>query len=359
MNFWKDLQHKKKPFFVLAPMADVTDSAFRELLVRHGKPDVIWTEFVSANGLMSKGRDILLHDLAYSEAERPIVAQLFTSDPATMKGAVALCIEKGFDGIDLNMGCPDKTIEKQGSGSAHIKDKDTALAVINAAKEAIAESGKNVPLSIKTRLGYNTYEIDSWIRHILLQKPAALTVHLRTRKQLSKVPAEWQHMKEIIALRDEVSLETVIIGNGDVISLADGREKAEQGGADGVMVGRALFGNPWFFDESREIVSSLPQRRHWILRSLPFVKRFFDTKRRAAQSAKKPITTEERLSVMCEHAVLFEEKLGKVKHFAVFKKHMKAYCTGFKGAKELRVRLMEESSSAGDVARIVKEFLRQ
>jgi tRNA-dihydrouridine synthase len=358
MNFWKELQSKKKPFFVLAPMANVTDVAFRELLVRYGKPDVMWTEFVSANGLMSKGRDLLLYDLDYSEAERPIVAQLFTSNPETMKGAVALCIEKGFDGIDINMGCPDKTIEKQGSGAAHIKDKETACAVIGAAKEAIQESGKDIPLSIKTRLGYSTYEIDSWIRYILLQKPAALTVHLRTRKQLSKVPAQWEYMKEIVALRDEVSPETVIIGNGDVISLKDGKEKAFGSGADGVMVGRALFGNPWFFDERREVVSSLPKRRHWILRSLPFFGKFFDTKRGAAQSKNNPIRVEERLMVMVEHATLFEEKLGKVKNFAVFKKHMKAYCTGFKGAKELRVRLMEESFSASDVQRIVGEFLK-
>ncbi len=170
MNFWQELRQQKKPFFCLAPMADVTDPAFRELITKYGKPDVMWTEFVSANGLMSKGREILGRDLAFAEGERPIVAQLFTSDPEMMEGAARLCAELGFDGVDINMGCPDKTIEKQGSGAGMIKTPNIAVEIIAAAKRGVAVAGKNIPVSVKTRVGYYTPEIQSWIKTILLQE---------------------------------------------------------------------------------------------------------------------------------------------------------------------------------------------
>ncbi len=381
MNFWQDLRQNKKPFFAVAPMADVTDPAFRVLIAKYGKPastrgdssassnrdestrggpDVMWTEFISANGLNSAGKEVLKRDLAFTEAERPIVAQLFSADSVNMEASAKLCAELGFDGIDINMGCPDKTIEKQGAGACMIKSPEVAREIISAVKRGIKNSGKNIPVSVKTRVGYNGVEIEKWIGFLLKQNIAALTVHARTRKEMSKVPAKWEYLKEVVALRDKLAPETVIIGNGDVISLADGKEKAKQSGADGVMVGRALFGNPWFFDESREIVAVLPKRASWILRKLPFIKKYFDTKRKLAVSKTKPITVEERLQVMIEHCQLFESMLcppAGGKNFAIIKKHMKAYVTGFKGAKELRVRLMEESNNAGDVNRIVNEFL--
>ncbi len=365
MNFWKKIQQQKKPFFCVAPMADVTDAAFRKLITkysRHGEsgggPDVVWTEFVSANGLMSPGREALLYDLIFSEQERPIVAQLFSADPEKMKGAVRLCIERGFDGIDINMGCPDKTIEKQGAGARMIYTKDQAVEVIRAAQEAIQESGKDIPLSVKTRVGYNDVELDTWIPLLLQQNLAALTVHARTRKQLSKSPAEWRYLREIVALRDTLAPETVIIGNGDVTSLFDGKEKARSSGVDAVMVGRALFGNPWFFDESREMVSVLPKKQPVFIRKIPFLAKIFETKRKAPESRVHPITIEERLGVLVEHTILFEELLGNIKNFAVMKKHYKAYCTGFSGAKELRMKLME-TQNAEEVKKIVESFLRQ
>jgi tRNA-dihydrouridine synthase len=280
-NFWLDLKNKKQdgqPFFALAPMADVTDSAFRLLITKYGKPDVMWTEFVSANGLNSKGRDALKRDLEYSESERPIVAQLFSADPQNMREACKLCAELGFDGIDINMGCPDKTIEKQGSGAGMIKTPEIAKAIILSAKEGIKASGRDIPLSVKTRVGYYSPDIKGWIGMLLEQNISALTVHARTRKDLSKVPANWSYIKEVVELRNKIAPDTLIIGNGDVVSILDGKEKAKYSGADGVMVGRALFGNPWFFDSSREIVATLPRRAPWILRKLPFIKKFFDTK---------------------------------------------------------------------------------
>jgi nifR3 family TIM-barrel protein len=359
MNFWQKLRNPSlrsgpgNPFFVVAPMADVTDAAFRRLISKYGKPDVMWTEFVSANGLMSAGRKILERDLAYSEIERPIVAQLFSSNPEKMEGAARLCAELGFDGIDINMGCPDKTIEKQGAGAGMIKTPEIAVQIIAAAKRGAG----TVPVSVKTRVGYNTVEIKDWISLLLKQDIAALTVHARTRKELSKVPAHWEYLQEVVALRDELAPQTVIIGNGDVTSLNDGKMKALQSGVDGVMVGRALFGNPWFFDQSRAMTATIPKKS--ALQKLPFVGTFFQTRRTAAQSAVKPITIEERLHVLVEHTNLFEELLGDIKSFSIMKKHYKAYCTGFTGAKELRLQLMEEAKNAQDVERIITDFLLQ
>lgn len=360
-NFWQQLKKQKeqsgKPFFALAPMADVTDPAFRILIAKYGKPDVMWTEFVSANGLNSKGREALKRDLEYSEVERPIVAQLFSSDPHNMEAACKLCALLGFDGIDINMGCPDKTIEKQGSGAGMIKTPEVAREIIASAKRGIEASGRDIPLSVKTRVGYNYPDIKNWIGMLLEQNIQALTVHARTRKDLSKVPANWDYIKEVVSLRDKIAPDTVIIGNGDVVSLADGVSKASRSGADGVMVGRALFGNPWFFDPTREVVAVLPKRAPWILRKLPFIKKFFDTKRGAPVSKSKPITIQERLSVMIEHAEIFEQKLGDIKSFNILKKHIKAYVTGFDGAKDLRVKLMEKANNSKDVKVMVDEFL--
>jgi nifR3 family TIM-barrel protein len=357
MNFWQQLKQQNKIFFCLAPMADVTDPAFRTLITKYGKPAVMWTEFVSANGLMSPGREVLARDLVFSESERPIVAQLFTANPEIMKGAAKLCAELGFDGIDINMGCPDKTIERQGSGAGMIKTPEIAKEIIAAVKLGIKESGKDIPVSVKTRVGYYTPNIKKWIGMLLEQDIAALTVHARTRKDLSKVPAKWEYINEVVALRDKIAPDTIVIGNGDVVSLLDGAQKAQESGADGVMVGRALFGNPWFFDESREVVATLPRRAPWILRKLPFIKKFFDTKRKAAVSSIKPITIQERLEVMIEHSKLFEKMLGDIKNFSIMKKHFKAYVTGFDGAKELRIRLMEEATNSADVEKIVHTFL--
>lgn len=337
-------------------MADVTDAAFRQLITTYGKPDVMWTEFVSANGLMSGGREILKRDLVFSDNERPIVAQLFSADATQMEGAAKLVAQMGFDGIDINMGCPDKTIEKQGAGAGMIKTPDIAISVIAAVKRGIAAAGKDIPVSVKTRVGYASPIVREWIGMLLEQDIAALTVHARTRKDLSKAPAQWDYLKEVVALRDKIAPETVIIGNGDVISLSDGIEKARETGVDGVMVGRALFGNPWFFDASRQVVATLPKKQPYVIRAIPFLKRWFDTRRGAAVSFIKPITTRERLSVMVEHAMLFETLLGDIKNFSVMKKHFKAYVTGFDGAKELRMVLME-TKNASEVNTIVNDFL--
>lgn len=318
LGFWRALKtdsSRRGGIFVLAPMADVTDCVFREIIAKYGKPDVFWTEFVSADGLAHpEAREKLLIDLKYGEQEHPIVAQIFGSNVENIKTASMLCKELGFDGVDINMGCPDKSIEKQGAGAAMIKNPELAREIIRAAKES------RLPVSVKTRIGYNKNEIETWIRTLLGEDIAVLTVHLRTRKEMSKVPAHWDLMKRVIEIRDEMKKDTLIFGNGDVADLEDAGKKVTDTGCDGVMLGRAIFGNPWLFGEH-----------------VP--------------------TLEEKLKVMVEHTKLFEEVLAKYKNFAIMKKHYKAYVHGFDGAKELRVKLME-AENASEVENITNEFLK-
>ena len=357
MNFWQQLP---TPFFTVAPMADVTDAPFRRLIAKYssydripphtkggfilplsqkvGGPDVMWTEFVSADGLLRatpEGKQKLLADLIYTEAERPIVAQLFSSTEAHMEAAAALCLELGFDGVDINMGCPDRSIEKQGCGAAMIKTPDIARAIIRAAKRG-ARHGEvgGIPVSVKTRVGYNHDAIDTWIPELLAEAPAALTVHARTRQELSQVPADWERIARVVALRDSLAPQTRVIGNGDVLSAADGHLKANLSGADGVMVGRALFGNPWFFHPTRRLptrLTALPT--HGVNRDTIITTDTSDT-------AVEYISLTDRLQVLLEHTELFVELLP-FKNFAVMKKHYKAYVSGFPGAADLRGRLME------------------
>lgn len=329
-SFWNKLP---RPFFALAPMANVTDAVFRKLIAKYGKPDVFWTEFVSADGLVSEGRNKLLIDLKYSKNEKPIVAQLFGANPEKMFEAAKVIRKLGFDGLDINMGCPDRAVEKSGGGAAMIKSPKHAIEIIEAVKDV------GIPISVKTRLGYNKIDFE-WIELLLGQKLPALTVHLRTRKEMSKVPADWEAMRKIIQLRDEISPETLIIGNGDVTSLEDGLEKAHKYGCDGIMVGRGIFGKPWFFEDLK-------------LSNLRHPRPLGDGC--GLSSDKKP---DYRLKIMLEHAKSFSTTFKGIKNFDTMKKHFKAYVSGWDGTKELRVKLME----AGDyreVKKIVDEYSRK
>lgn len=312
-------------------MADVTDAAFRQMIAKYSKGkngnlDVMWTEFTSADGLCSAGKKKLLHQLAFSGKERPIVAQLFGAKPENMRRAAALAARLGFDGIDINMGCPDRAVEKQGGGAALIKNPKLARELIRAAKEG---AGK-LPVSVKTRIGYNKNELappaGGWLPELLAEEPAAIIIHARTRKELSNVPARWEHIQEAVALRDKLSSKTLIIGNGDVAGLADAYEKVKISGADGAMLGRAFFGRPWLFQCSQE-----------------------------HQNIERDI--KRQLKILLEHAKLFEKLLGKHKSFAVMKKHFKAYVSGFSGAKALRVKLMATNNVA-EVEKIINFLMK-
>ncbi len=331
-SFWQGLP---KPFFVMAPMADVTDAAFRALVAKHGAPDVFWTEFVSADGLyhtrevlkMPDDENPLMRDLRIGNGQRPIVAQIFSSKPEMVAYATKLVAELGFDGVDLNMGCPDRAIERQGAGAAMIKTPEVARAVIRAAKGA-----SSLPVSVKTRVGYSKETLDEWLPVILEEAPAALTVHLRTRKQLSLVPADWELMKKAVAIRNRIDPSVPLIGNGDVTSIEQGARLVAESGCDGAMIGRGMFGNPWVF----EGISGL--RKSGVPEGF-------------TKSQHSEHSLEEKLAALIELAHDFE-KLRPQKSFAVLKKHIKAFVTGFPGAAELRAELME-ADSAADLERIL------
>lgn len=314
-NFWLKL---KRPIFALAPMANVTDAAFRRIIAKYGKPPVMWTEFVSADGLAmapEEGRRKLLLDLKYSEAERPIVAQFFTSNPEHMRKASELGEFFGFDGVDINMGCPDRSVEKQGAGANLMKNSARAIELIRAAKVG----APNLPISVKTRIGYSKPDLENWLPEILKEEPAVVTIHARTRKEMSKAPARWEFVKKAVEIRNELKSKALIFGNGDVANLEEANNRVIETGCDGVMLGRAIFGNPWLFIE-------------------------------------KVPTTEEKLNVLIEHCRLFEQLLGNFKNFAIMKKHFKAYVNGFDGAAELRTKLMECENARG-VQKNISDFL--
>lgn len=340
LGFWEKLE---KPFFVLAPLANVTDAVFRRIITKYSKyggkditngseaslpaealrvggPDVLWTEFVSADGLCHpEGRDALLRDLWFTEGERPIVAQLFTAHPEKMFEAAQLVAELGFDGIDINMGCPDKNVIKQGAGASCMRDPKLAQALVIAAREGVGASGKELPISVKTRLGFSEDNLEVWLPALLQVQPAVITLHARTKKEMSKVPARWERVRRAVEIAKDSG--TLIIGNGDVRDMADARSKVTETGADGVMFGRAIFGNPWLFDEEKTIV-----------------------------------TVEEKLRVAVEHTQLFEAVWGETKNFALMKKHYQAYANNFPQAKELRLEMMGCRDAAA-VKRIIRKFL--
>ncbi len=317
LGFWEQL---KKPIFVLAPLANVTDAVFRAHIIKYSRPAVFWTEFVSADGLCHpKGREALLRDLQYSEAERPVVAQLFTAHPENMFVAAKLVTELGFDGIDINMGCPDKNVMKQGAGAMCMRDPVLAQKLVVAAREGSLSAGKELPISVKTRLGFNEDTLEEWLPALLLAKPAVITVHARTKKEMSKVPARWERIKRAVEIARGSG--TLIIGNGDARDMADAEQKIAETGADGVMFGRAIFGNPWLFDKE------------------------------------KKVTVREKVLAALEHTKLFEEVWGETKSFELMKKHYQAYMNHFPLAKELRVELMA-CHSALEVEKITGKFLQ-
>jgi nifR3 family TIM-barrel protein len=305
-------------------MANVTDCVFRKLFASYGAPDVTWTEFVSSDGLISPGRKKLLIDLKFSRTEKPIVAQLFTGHPEAMKKAAALAQKLRFDGIDINMGCPDRAVEKQGGGAALIRTPMVALEVLDAARAGAPK----LPISVKTRLGYNKVDME-WIRLLLAQKLPALTIHLRTRKEMSLVAAHWELMPEIVRLRDQLSPQTLIIGNGDVESISDGMKKIRATGCDGVMIGRGIFGKPWLFENIHAKGGPKDARER---------------------------TPEERLTALVAHAKAFEKEFKGVKSFAIMRKHFKAYVNGWPGAAELRAELML-AEDAKELAKTVGDYL--
>lgn len=316
MNFWEKLE---KPIFALAPMEAVTDTVFREIFAMYGKPDVCFTEFVNVDGLLHPtGYEKLKIDLEYTEKQRPVVAQIWGNNPENFFKATQLIKSLGFDGVDINMGCPQDKEIAQNTCATLIRDPKLAGEIVMAVKQAAGE----MPVSVKTRTGYSFPEVETWIGHLLKFNLAALTLHGRTKKEKSKVPANWNEIKKAVGIRNSLGVKTIILGNGDVKTRQEGLDRVKETGVDGVMVARGAFGNPWLFRK---------------------------------ENFREP-SVKERLKIMVEHSRLFEEKFSDKKPFVIMRKNFKAYASGFDGAAELRMKLME-TKNAAETALVVEEYL--
>ncbi|MDR3643237.1 MAG: tRNA-dihydrouridine synthase [Candidatus Doudnabacteria bacterium] len=385
-NFWQQLN---KPIFCLAPMEEVTDFAFREMFARYSSvslrgsasdrsnlnyetydriassPDkapasrndtynqfVMFTEFINVDGLTHpEGRKKLEIDLKYSEAQRPIVAQLWGRNPEKFSEAAKIIVDLGFDGIDINFGCPQAKEIAGGTCAALIREPALAQDIIRAVKKAAGD----LPVSVKTRLGYSKAdEMAGWVTTLLETGIAALTLHGRTKQEMSKVPAQWEKIAEAVAIRDKFQIpnskfqKTLIIGNGDIKSREEGLQRVAETNVDGVMVARGAFGCPWFFNPNIEISPPVAQAR-----ALPTSEIMPQEKEAGGL---RNISPQEKLRVMLEHAELFDRELGQYKNFVIMRKHFKAYCSGFPGAHELRAKLME-TKNLEETRIIVEEYL--
>lgn len=311
-NFWTSLP---KPFFILAPMEAVTDVVFRHVIAKAGRPDVFFTEFTNTASYCSpKGVHSTRGRLAFTEDEQPIVAQIWGSNPEHFREMAHGLKALGFKGIDINMGCPDKSVVKGGAGSGLIRTPQRAADIIAATKEA------GLPVSVKTRLGDVTIdEWRPWLTHILQQDIVNLTIHLRTRKEMSKVDAHFELIPEIKKLRDEIAPQTLLTINGDIRDRQHGMKLIEQYGVDGIMIGRGIFANPYAFTDGY-----VPTRRE-IIELLKYHLDLFDK---------------------------YNEELEPRK-FDPLKRFFKIYVREIPGAAELREQLMH-TKTTDDVRALLK-----
>ncbi|OEK64230.1 tRNA-dihydrouridine synthase [Staphylococcus equorum] len=316
-NFWRELP---RPFFVLAPMEDVTDVVFRHVVSEAGRPDVFFTEFTNTESFCHpEGVHSVRGRLTFTEDEQPIVAHIWGDKPDHFREMSIGMAEMGFKGIDLNMGCPVPNVATKGKGSGLIQRPETAAEIIQAAKAG------GLPVSVKTRLGYSDIdEWREWLTHVFEQDIANLSIHLRTRKEMSKVDAHWELIGEIKKVRDEIAPETLLTINGDIPDRKTGLELAEKYGIDGVMIGRGIFQNPHAFEKE--------PREH---------------------------TSEELLGLLRLHLDLFDKYTKEeTRQFKPLRRFFKVYVRGIKGASELRHQLMS-TSTTDEVRTLLDEFEAQ
>jgi len=345
MNFWQKLP---QPILGLAPMDGVTDAAFRYITAKYGKPDVIFTEFVSIDGL-AHSVPRLLRDFLYSEIERPIVAQIYGNDPKIFYEIAIMVCELGFDGLDINMGCPAKSVAARGCGAGLIRTPELAKTIIRTCKQGITDwvNGKSlrtlsfkpkmlaaldemksehplsttrkaIPVSLKTRIGYDKVIIADWVQHLLEAEPVAISIHGRTLKQMYQGQADWEAIAQAAEIIKKTS--TLALGNGDIQTLDEAKKRILETGVHGVLLGRSVMGNPWIFNRSNPELN--------------------------------PQTIFE---VLLDHAKYYEQVRGKDRFFEM-RKHMGWYARGFPFAKELRSKLFISNTSQ-EVEQIVASFL--
>ncbi|RHW41416.1 tRNA-dihydrouridine synthase [Neobacillus notoginsengisoli] len=303
-NFWRDLP---RPFFILAPMEDVTDVVFRHVVSAAARPDVFFTEFTNSESYCHpEGIKSVRGRLSFTEDEQPIVAHIWGDKPENFRQMSIGMAELGFKGIDINMGCPVPNVADHGKGSGLILRPEVAADLIQAAKAG------GLPVSVKTRLGYTEIgEWQDWLTHILKQDIANLSIHLRTREEMSKVPAHWELIPEIKKLRDQIAPNTLLTINGDILDRQTGLELAHQYGVDGVMIGRGIFKNPFAFEKEPKEHSS-----------------------------------KELLDLLRLHLDLNDKYSSlQLRSFKALQRFFKIYVKGFRGASELRNQLMNAEST--------------
>ncbi len=316
-------------------MDGVTDDPFRQIVAEIGRPDLLYTEFVNVEGL-ARGAVTMLRHFSYKDAQRPIIAQLYGTEVESFRVAAQIVCALGFDGVDINMGCPAKKVAHRGAGAGLIRTPELAAEIITAVKLGvkdwaeglslteikttgkmlraleplvIAESPRRViPVSVKTRLGYEQSTIEEWAGFLARQDLFAIAIHGRTLKQAYTGEADWSELQKGFTAIREINPETLIIGNGDVTSRADAADKCQRYGCDGALIGRAAIGNPWAFVDYEP-------------------------------------TAEERIALAIRHAELFEETLG-ASAFPGYRRHLAAYIKGLPNAAALRNQLMQASDAA-------------
>lgn len=313
-NFWAELP---KPFFILAPMEDVTDVVFRHVVKEAGAPDVFFTEFTNSDSFCHpEGIESVRGRLVFTEDEQPMVAHIWGDKPEFFRQMSIALADMGFKGIDLNMGCPVPNVAERGKGSGLILRPEVAAELIAAAKAG------GLPVSVKTRVGFTELaEMEQWISHLLKQDIANLSIHLRTRKEMSKAAAHWELIPQIIKMRDALAPQTLITINGDILDRQMGLELAEKYGVDGVMIGRGIFKNPYAFEKN-------PQ----------------------------PHTPKDLIDLLRLQLDLQDKYAEQVPRSIVgLHRFFKIYVKGFSGANDLRVRLMNTKTTA-EVRAILAEF---
>ncbi|MEN8253076.1 MAG: tRNA-dihydrouridine synthase [Patescibacteria group bacterium] len=363
--FWRKL---KKPIIGLSPMDGVTDQAFRHITKTYGNPDVIYTEFTSVEGLCH-GATQLLRPLIYDNSQRPIIAQIFGKTPKYFRQVAVLLCELGFDGIDINMGCPAKSVAQHGSGAALIRTPKLAQEIILASKAGVKDyqngkkskdctdlkklldnkklkfinkKPKSIPISIKTRIGFDRSEVETWIPALLETEPAVITLHGRTLKQQYSGKADWDEIARAAEITHQT--EALIIGNGDVKNRAEAERKTKKYKVDGVLIGRAALGNPLVFSKQNNLS---PQGRE----------NLDETKRDQIREGRNQIGEVKLAEIALEHARLFEKTYSQDKryNFLPMRKHLAWYIKSIENAKEIRMELMQTNNSE-EIKEIFKKY---
>ncbi len=299
-------QQLPQPFFALAPLDDVTDVVFRQIIAKAAQPDLMFTEFVNADGFCSAGRDRVAQKLQLAANEGPVIAQIWGLKPENFYTTAKAIKELGFAGVDINMGCPEKKVVKRGACSALINNPSLAAEMITAVKEAVGEA---LPVSVKTRLGFKTLVTEEWCSFLLSQKLDALTIHARTAAEMSLVPAHWEEFAKIVALRNKIAPETALIANGDIANRAQGEEIAKKYQLEGIMIGRGIFHNPYVFTKGGKVP-----------------------------------TQQELFELLFYHLNLHEKTWGAAKTYQPLKRFFKIYIKDFDGAAALREKLMQTTT---------------